>query len=204
MNNLNKKLAILSKSQSGMTLVEILVALGIMAIMLTATLTMLPQYRSNQQLRQASLDIMNSLRKAQTLAMAPDDADADGYVWVSNKGHLFCERGNDRMIAIVPVKKGIDPLDPNNEKPLSKDKCFEYDNFYGASKIKFQNAITSIYFEAKTGKMSSNFNFNDSGFTTTIKFSHITAQNGDLAYIISVKDNNFRLERGKIEEISNF
>lgn len=208
MTILNKKLAFLSKSQLGMTLVEILVALGIMAIMMTATITYLPNYRANQQLRQTSLDIMNSLRKGQTLAIAPDDSEADGYMWVQDKEGKYCGTsylGKGRVIALVPIKKGQDNMaensnDANIKLQVSKDKCFAYDNYYAGSKIKFKSTLPTMYFEVKTGRI-----FTDNSLSIKvagnqeIKFQHINTKPGGLAYIVKIVNDNFQLIRGRAE-----
>ncbi len=184
MKNIINKISKWMKSESGMTLVELIVAMVIASIMIGSAAVFLPNYRDTQMLKQSNLDLNDSLRYAQTLALGKQ---TDDYVnW---------------KIMDVDGEKQICVIDKNN---LEEDpECESLGKIFNiGKKVDLESNFLDIYFQGNTGVM-----YNDPDFETAVVLSgeirliHINKDEaGDMYYGVILSSNSFSMNQDIIGE----
>jgi len=167
-----------------MTLVELIIAMVIASIMIGSAAVFLPNYRDMQTLKQSSLDLNDSLRYAQTLALGKQTDD-----YVSWK---IMEKDDEKLICVID-KRNLEE-DPECE---SLGKIFDV-----SPKISIQSNFTDIYFQGNTGVM-----YNDTDFDTAaiingeVRLIHTNRDEvGDTYYGMILASNSFSLNQDSIGE----
>jgi len=179
MQNIFQKLREVLFSEQGITLVELIIAITVMVLMLGITSIYLPTYRANQVKKQAALDLNDSLRYAQSLAVSPSNENIKYYHWNYN-----------------PDTNEITILD-------DADKLERTVRFDGGDKVAIVSNIDDIYIKTKTPGL-----YADPSLTTeavgSIQIFHISQQKAnDMFYQINVANNSFNLTREIVGETSD-
>lgn len=168
----------LFRSSSGMTMIEILMAMAIILLLMGVTMISLPRYRDSQTLEQVSKDVNDTLRQAQTWALSPNMPKAEYYVWDIKTGAADDEQCPNRQYIGVMA----DVEDAYEKKTCLDDKV----------NLQAEN-IGPLYFEVKTGKI-----FNDEALTIpangklTIEHDNHPGDSG-LYYEINIVADTFSL-----------
>lgn len=175
---IKEKLKGLYQANSGMTMIEILVAIAIIVVLMGVTMISLPRYRDSKTLEQASKDINDTLRQAQTLALSPNIPNAKYFVWEIKAGATDDEQCPDRQyIGVVADVEGA----------IEKKTCLD-------TKVNLQtDNIGALYFEVKTGNI-----FSDSALTVPangkLTMEHTNHPgDSDLYFEININANTFSL-----------
>ncbi len=173
----------LIKPSSGMTLIELIVAMTIVVIMLAGTVVFLPYYRDNQALKQGSLDLNDSLRFAQTLSLSQQEEQYT--VWKITDS-------TEPQICVIDDVGYV-----NDSNCENSGKKFDLSN-----KLNIETNIREIFFQGKTGIM-----YNSSEFATAsmvegdIRLIHINHENvGDIYYAVNLNANSFSIFQNDIPE----
>lgn len=182
-NKIFKIYSELLKVKSGMTLIELIVAMTIVVIMLAGTVVFLPNYRDNQALKQGSLDLNDSLRYAQTKSLSQNDTEYT--VWkVLN--------GDDPKICVIG---GVDYK--TDSECATSGKIFEL-----SDKLSIVTNVPIIFWQGKTGTMFNSPDFETasliSGEARLIHINH--SEQGDMYYGVTMAANSFSLEQNSISE----
>jgi prepilin-type N-terminal cleavage/methylation domain-containing protein len=172
-----------TQTESGMTLIELLVAMTIVGILLAATTTMLPYYRDNQMLKQGSLDLNDSLRYAQTLALEKDKNSHEYVEWKLIDEHKIC---------VISSKER--EANPNCE---NAGKIYEFDK-----KLNITTNLENIYFQGGTANIYDDSDFGTAGLANievAVKHSN-RSQIGDTYYGVKIAANSFGMVSDSIKE----
>ena len=173
----------LLKPSSGMTLIELIVAITIVVIMLAGTVVFLPYYRDNQALKQGSLDLNDSLRYAQTKSLSQNE---DNYtVWKILEG-------DDPKICVISGKDY-----ETDSECSSSGKIFEL-----SDKLSIVTNVPIIFWQGKTGMMYNSPEFETaslvSGEERLIHVNH--SDEGDLYYGVTIAANSFSVVQDNISK----
>ncbi len=171
--------------ESGMTLIELIVAISIVAILLAATTTMLPYYRDSQLLKQGGLDLNDSLRYAQTMALEKDKNSNEYVAWKLLDVHKVC------VIDSKELAK-----DANCEQSR---KIFEFDK-----KLNITSNLDNLYFQGGTANIYDSDDFTTADLArieVAVKHSN-RSQIGDTYYGVKIAANSFGMISDSIKEDS--
>jgi|GEM_PF-3213816 len=164
---------------TGITLVELIIAITVMTMMLGISAIYLPTYRANQVKKQAALDLNDSLRFAQSLAASPESGEIEYYHW------RYDEDANNMVVT-----------DSNGEN----ERVFNFDS---ADKIEVNSNINDIYIKTKAPAM-----YADEDLTVevagTIQIYHIAMKSdSDLFYQINISNNSFNITRERVGDYTD-
>lgn len=168
------------KENTGITLIELVIAITVMTMMLGITAIYLPTYRANQVKKQAALDLNDSLRFAQSLAASPESGDIEFYHW-----HYDTDANN--MIV-------TDSNDAN-------ERVFKFDS---ADKIEIVTNIEDIYIKTKTPALYADEDLTTEAAGTIQVYHNAMKSENDLFYQINVSNNSFNITREKVGENDDF
>ncbi len=184
---IKEKLKSLYQANSGMTLVEILIATAIIVVLMGVSMISLPRYRDGRTLEQASKDVNDTLRQAQTLALSPDTPKAEYYLWEIKTGaDDDSQCANTQYVSIVADVEGA----------TERKTCLD-------NRVNLQATNgNQLYFEVKTGNIYSDAALSD-GASDKLTLEHDNHP-GDagLYYEINVTANTFSLGKEAMGELS--
>ena len=190
MKNLIKKLIDSCKKnlrdESGMSLIELIVAMVIVAMLLGVSTMYLPTYRDQQMLRQAALDVNDSLRLAQTKALTTESGNANWYSWsVESDSSTVCSAQTGRKSIVI-----------QSDAPNSSPLCVGFDE-KDHGKVQITPEGLSLYFQTKTGRIFSSDKTTRAN--TNIEIKHINMQStGSNAYRLSINNDSIGYQAAKV------
>ncbi|HPH78722.1 MAG TPA: prepilin-type N-terminal cleavage/methylation domain-containing protein [bacterium] len=175
----------MENDESGMTLIELIVAMTIVAILSAATVTILPYYRDQQLLKQGGLDLNDSLRYAQTLALEKDKNSEEFVVWKLVDDHKICVIDNKEY--------AVDPDCENTGQVYDFDK-----------KLSVVAGLDELFFQGGTGNIYENSDFDTADLAKIqVAITHSNrSEVGDTYYGVKIAANSFGLMSSTINENS--
>lgn len=174
----------INQYESGMTLVELIVAMTIVVIMLAGTVVFLPYYRDNQALKQGSLDLNDSLRYAQTKSLSQNEEEYT--VW-----KVLTDATEPTLCVIQNSDYSLDQICQNLGK-----------KFTLSNKLNIVTNVPEIFFQGKSGMMYNSPDFENasliSGEARLIHINHDRV--GDMYYGVVLDANSFSVVQGDVSD----